>query len=113
MALILDVDAGGTVDNVKTIVNNMIHVPKERMGLVFEGKYLENSKSLSDYNINVGADLELTWVYPRRSHTTCDDVHGIPLEERMQQDEEEWHRLQRVELHERLRRHEEQEEQEE
>ena len=56
----IQVNPTNTIENIKQKIHNVISVlPPDRQRLVFEGKILEDSKTLQDYNVGNGYILNL------------------------------------------------------
>jgi len=55
----LDMEASNTIENVKSKIQAMEHIPPKCQKLFFAGKTLNNKKTLSDYNIKKDAILHL------------------------------------------------------
>ena len=52
-----------TIDNLKAKIQDKSGIPADQQFLSFQGKHLENGRTLSDYNI-----LNTTWVNLHRKH---------------------------------------------
>ena len=51
----LDVEASTTIHNVKAIIQNMEGIPRKQQRLIFKDKQLEDSHTLTSYDVVDGA----------------------------------------------------------
>jgi hypothetical protein len=56
---LINILSSDTIYDVKTMIRNLEGIPQKLQRLVFNGRYLENARTLSDYNIQNGAIVHL------------------------------------------------------
>ena len=62
----IEIEAGDTIEALKTIIYSKEDIPSEQQVLTFGGKRLEDGQTLSDYNIQKESTITLTFQISKR-----------------------------------------------
>ncbi|MDD5824067.1 MAG: ubiquitin-like protein [Firmicutes bacterium] len=75
-ALTLEVESGDSIENVKAIIKDKTGYPEAFQVLKYQGKVLENGRTLADYNIQKESTIELSFGPSVSSYATKAQLMG-------------------------------------